>query len=585
MPLDAICLSALMQQLNGALTDARVDKVFQPEKDEIVLALRAVQGTVRLLISANANHARMHLTKNQKENPAAPPMFCMLLRKHLSGAKVLSVTQPELERMTQIKLDTIDEMGEHSVKILAAELMGRHSNIILVGADGRIIECLKRVDYDMSESRQVLPGLFYHMPPPQDKISPLSLSREEFLRRLQKAPHEKTVSDWLLDTFNGISPLICRELAFRAAGSTDVRIFELEQRQSELAQELEQLKSMMLNKDYHGCMLYDASYPVDFSYMPITQYGQRMHTERYDSFSVMLEDYYQIRDDAQRMKQRSQQMVKTVTNAIGRIRRKLESQKKELETSRNREKIREYGDLLMANLHAAAKGQKSVTVENFYDPDNREIKIPLDEKLSVQQNAAKYYKKYAKMKNAEKFIQEQLAIGADELSYLESVMEELERATGPGELEDIREELSEAGYLSAKKSRKKKKELFTPLRFVSGSGRAIYVGKNNRQNDILTMKAADKRDYWLHTQKIPGSHVIIDCSGGPPDEQTLTEAATLAALHSRASASTNVPVDYTQVKNVKKPPGAKPGMVIYDHYQTAFVTPDKALAEKLIPKE
>ncbi len=583
MPLDAVCLGAVVAELNHQLVNTRIDKVFQPERDEIIISMRGSTGTLRLLICASASNARIHLTDRQKENPASPPMFCMLLRKHLTGARIKNITQPPLERAVDILLDTVDEMGVKSEKILTAELMGKHSNIILRGADGRIIDCVKRVDAGMSQLRQVLPGLFYHLPPGQEKENFLSVNANAFTDMLLSASPDTAADKWLLNSFFGLSPLICRELVSRAAGDTGARLSAFDEfARQRLLTEFEELKSNVKGNNLTPYMVLDGDIPYDFSYMEIKQYLPKMQTERQQTFSQLLESFFSIRDDLERMTRRSQELTKLVTSTRDRVARRLAAQQAELEASQNRDRLRQLGDILSANFYTIQKGAKRARLVDFFDPEGREIEIELNERLSPQQNAAAYYKNYTRSRNAQSKLAVQLEQGQRELDYLESVLDELSRASSAKELAEIKQELCGTGYISVKsKAAKSKEKASRPLTFVSASGMHIYAGRNNRQNDLLTMKTATKRDIWLHVQKIHGCHVIIDCAQGQPDDRTITQAAQIAAYYSQGRDSQNVPVDYTAVKNVKKPPGAKPGMVIYDNFKTAFVTPDRKTIEAL----
>lgn len=583
MPLDAVCLGAVVEELKAQLINTRIDKVFQPERDEVILSMRGGSGTMRLLICASASNARIHLTDRQKENPASPPMFCMLLRKHLTGARIKEITQPHLERAVDIVMDTFDEMGVRSEKTLTAELMGKHSNIILRGADGRIIDCVKRVDAGMSQLRQVLPGLFYHLPPAQNKRDFLSVGSDELAGLLSAASPDTPADKWLLDSFFGLSPLVCRELVARATGDAGTRLcaFDAHGRERLLA-EFEALQHSVNANNFTPNMVLDGDQPYEFSYMEITQYLPKMQSISQESFSRLLESFYSMRDDRERMARRSQELTRLMTSTRDRVARRLAAQMTELEATRNKDRLRQLGDILSANFYTIPKGARRVRLADFFDPEGMEVEIELDERLTPQQNAAAYYKKYTRARTAETKLTEQLIQGRRELDYLDSVLDELSRAASAKELAEIRQELCDTGYISAKGRQSKTKEKASrPLSFVSSSGMHIYAGRNNRQNDLLTMKTASKRDLWLHVQKIHGCHVVIDCSQGEPDDQTITQAAQIAAYYSQARDSHNVPVDYTSVKNVKKPPGAKPGMVIYENFKTAFVVPDRALVESL----
>ena len=574
MPFDAIFLTAVIRELQPLL-GSRIDKIQQPSRDTVLLHLR---GRGKLLLSANVNRPRIHLTEASFENPAQPPMFCMLLRKHLTGGRLQEIQQPPAERSVSLIFDCTDEMGIPCRKSLILELMGRNSNLILTGAEGRILDCLRRVDFEMSEQRQVLPGLFYRDPPRQDKRIPQETDEAEIAVLLSAAEPGRRLDQWLLGTFAGISPLIARELCFRFTGATDTPLAGLFL--PALAAFLEaQFASM---DSFTPVLLLRGGVPAEFSYREILQYGDFMEETRCGSFSQLLDRFYTQTDRAERMRQKSQTLRKTVTTLHERVLRKLELQRRERDSTLNREQLRRMGDIVTANLHAIARGQALLRAENFYEADAPLIEIPLKPELSPQQNAAKFYKEYAKAKTAEKILTQQLAQGEAEAEYLAAVLDELSRAESEADLAEIRQELESGGYLRPA-DRKKQPKLppSKPMEFVSGDGYHIFVGRNNRQNDQLSMKTARKDDLWLHIQKFHGTHVIIACAGVRPPDRTVTEAAMLAAFYSQAKNGQNVPVDVTQVRNLRKPNGAKPGMVVYDRYQTVIVTPDPELPEKL----
>lgn len=574
MPFDAIFLTAVIRELQPLL-GSRVDKIQQPSRDTVLLHLR---GRGKLLLSANVNRPRIHLTEASFENPAQPPMFCMLLRKHLTGGRLQEIQQPPAERSVSLIFDCTDEMGIPCRKSLILELMGRNSNLILTGAEGRILDCLRRVDFEMSEQRQVLPGLFYRDPPRQDKRIPQETDEAEIAVLLSAAEPGRRLDQWLLGTFAGISPLIARELCFRFTGATDTPLtgLSLPALAAFLAAQFASMDS------FTPVLLLRGGVPAEFSYREILQYGDFMEETRCGSFSQLLDRFYTQTDRAERMRQKSQTLRKTVTTLHERVLRKLELQRRERDSTLNREQLRRMGDIVTANLHAITRGQALLRAENFYEADAPLIEIPLKPELSPQQNAAKFYKEYAKAKTAEKILTQQLAQGEAEAEYLAAVLDELSRAESEADLAEIRQELEAGGYLRPA-DRKKQPKLppSKPMEFVSGDGYHIFVGRNNRQNDQLSMKTARKDDLWLHIQKFHGTHVIIACAGVRPPDRTVTEAAMLAAFYSQAKNGQNVPVDVTQVRNLRKPNGAKPGMVVYDRYQTVIVTPDPELPEKL----
>ena len=584
MPLDALCLSGVVHELQNALSGAKIDKIYQPGRDEVVLALRAPAGNVKLLLSANPSHPRAHLTQISRENPDKPPMFCMLLRKHLAGARLLELVQPPMERVVDLRLEALDELGDRVERRLVLEAMGRHSNLILLDGEGRIMDCLRRVDSDMSARRQVLPGLFYRLPPAQEKLAPSSLDRAALESALAAAPEESQADQWLLDTFGGLSPLICRELAFRAGGATDARLHQMgEGGRSRLLDELEGLLRSVQENSFTPVMLEKEGHPSDFTFQPISQYGPAVSCVPFPSFSALLDRFYEQRENQERVHQRGQDLIRSVTNARDRAARKIGLQEQELAATRDRERLRQFGDIITSNLHDMEKGMSRLTAADFYDPECPQIHIPLDPLLTPQQNAAKYYKEYNKAKTAESILTLQLEKGRRDLDYLNSVLEAIALAEGERDLQEIRQELTDTGYLRRpSKARDRGKRVASkPMEFRSSSGLRISVGKNNTQNDLLTTKQAFKSDLWFHTQKIHGSHVILWTEGGQPDLTSIQEAAQLAAWFSQGRESGKVAVDYTPVKYVKKPGGARPGMVVYTTYETAYVAPDGELARRL----
>ena len=575
MPFDAMFLSAVCDELRQELIGARVEKIQQPARDMVVLQLR---GKARLLLSASGNRPRFHVTQASYENPAQPPMFCMLLRKHLAGGRIAAIEQPPAERSVELTLDCTDEMGTPCQKRLILELMGRNSNLILTDGENRILDCMRRVDFEMSEQRQVLPGLFYHRPPRQEgKLTPQELTKPTLERLLAQTAAPVHLDRWIVDHVAGISPLIARELAFGFCGETDADVLTLDR--ARLAEALTQPSLLQARQP---TLLLCGGRPKDFTYCPIRQYGAYMTARTMPSFSALLDAFYTETEQRERMLQKSQSLRRTVTNLLERTRRKLAAQRKEREASLDRETLRRRGDIVTANLHAMTRGMTVLRAEDFYQEDMPEIEIPLRPELSPQQNAARFYKEYNKAKHAEKILAEQIARGEIEEEYLGAVLDELNRAESERDLAEIRAELEAGGYVrSADRRRQQKQPTSRPMRFRSSDGFEILVGRNNRQNDQLSLKTARRDDLWLHIQKFHGTHVIVCCAGAPVPDGTITEAAMLAAWYSQAREGQNVPVDVTQVRNLRKPNGAKPGMVVYDRYRTVIVTPDAALCERL----
>ena len=578
MPLDAICLQAVVEELRPQLLNLRIDKVQQPARDQVILLLR---GNKRLLLNAGANAPRIQLTETARDNPAEPPMFCMLLRKHLVGARVADITQPLLERLVRLELDITDDFGQPGKRTLVLEAMGRRSNLILLDGEGRIIDCMRRVDADMSAQRQVLPGLYYEPPASVGRLPITEESEEGFRQKLAAANPERQLDAFLLDSYFGISPLMARELAFRTAGASDARLLELnETGRTNFWREIYQFSDAIKENKFTPIMLKKEGSPEEFACFPILQYGGLLEPERFDSFSALLDSFYEQRERQERVRQRGADLIRTATTARDRLRRKLAMQEKDYAATQDRDRLRICGDLITSNLYRMERGQSKLVCENFYDENCAETTIQLDPLLTPQQNAAKYYKRYTKAKTAEKYLREQMEFARRDAEYLESVLEEISHAETEQDFIDIRNELRDAGFLR-KQGKKEIKRAAKPRGFRTTSGFRVLVGRNNRQNDQLTCKEADHRDLWFHTQKIHGSHVILCTEGREVDDDTIVEVAQLAAYYSQARESGNVPVDYTMVKNVKKPAGARPGMVIYKTCRTVNVTPDEALVKRL----
>ena len=567
MAFDAFYMGAVLEEIR-ALGDARVDKLHQPGRDTVILHLKGRDSRAKLLINPNPAAPRLHLTEANPENPAQPPMFCMLLRKHLLGARLISVEQPAMERAAVFRFQCTDEMGDRVEKRLVAELMGRTCNLYLLGPDGRILDCLRRIGLDETAHRPALPGLIYQEPEAVTKLNPVALTEEDYVNLLETSGAD-VLCQRLMDQLGGLSPLVCREAALYAAGDPQARVGD-----APIGATAEKLYLFFREHLTHGKPYYYTApdgTPKQFAFCPIRQYGS-CQTE--ESFSLLLDRFYTLKDHKDAMRQKGQAVRKTVSNLCQRLTRKMAIQEKELEETYGRERLRQLGDIVTANLHAITKGQKSLEAEDFYDEDMKRISITLSPLLSPQQNAAKFYKDYTRMKNAEKELTKQLTLGREELSYLKSVLEELDRAGTEQELEEIRQELRDGGYLKQDNSKKRMKQSkVPPMRFESTDGYPIYVGRNNRQNDELTFKLARKDDLWLHASKVHGSHVIISCGGTQPPDDTVTQAAQLAAYYSEHTGGQNLPVDVTPVKQVKKVPSAKPGMVIYHTYRTVIVNP------------
>ena len=578
MPLDAISLRALVEELRPQILNLRIDKVQQPARDQVVLLLR---GNKRLLLNSWANAPRLQLTNLLRDNPAEPPMFCMLLRKHLVGARVADITQPGLERLVRMELDVTDDFGQPGRRTLVLEVMGRRSNLILLDGEGRVIDCMRRVDAEMSAARQVLPGLFYEQPASTGRLPFLEETEEGFREKLSQVNPEVQLDRFLLDAYFGIAPLMARELAFRACGETDGRLCGLD---ADARERFEaaffQFAGSVNANNFTPILLKRDGVPFEFSALQVHQYGLAAETEVFESFSALLDSFYEAKEKQERVRQRGADLIRTATTARDRVRRKLALQEKDYAATQERDALRLSGDLITANLYRMERGARKLVCQNYYDENLAEVTIPLDPLLTPQQNAAKYYKRYTKAKTAEKYLREQMALARRDLSYLESILQEIDQAESEQDFMDIRSEMRDAGFIR-KQGKKVPQRPSKPREFRTSGGFRVLVGRNNRQNDKLTLKDADYRDLWFHVQKLHGSHAILVTNGREPGDQDITEAAILAAYFSQAKDSANVPVDCTQVKNVKKPAGARPGMVIYTTYRTVNVTPEEGLAKRL----
>lgn len=572
MPLDAICLQGVVGELAPQLTGSRIEKIQQPARDQIILLLR---GSRRLFLNAGANQPRIHLTEQLRDNPSQPPMFCMLLRKHLTGARIVSISQPEHERMLELEIDTHDEMGFAARKKLVFELIGRSSNLILVGSDGRIIDCMRRMDFAGDAERSMMPGMFYRMPPKQNKLSVFDAAEDERRALIAQADRAAPMDKWLLSAFSGLSPLLCRELAHRCGGDYE-----------RLDSCISALLESIANGETAPYILTRDGAPFDYSCIAIGQYGSAAETERFDSFSELLDNFYARRDRLERQRRRGSELTHYVKTLRDRTARKLAAQSEELSRADSREELKKQAELVTANIYRMKKGDRELRCEDYYEPDCPEIVIPLDVLKTPQQNAAAMYKEYNKLKAAKEHLTVLVAQGEAQLDYLNSVMSELQCAESEKDLADIRLELISSGYdRKAKAVKKERLRPQQPLRFVTDDGLEVLVGRSNIQNDELTTKLARRTDYWLHTQKVHGSHVILRCDGLEPPQRSVEQAACIAAYYSQGRDSGKLPVDYTMVRFVRKPSGSLPGKVIYTDYRTIIIEGDESLVERLRVKK
>ncbi len=578
MAFDGLVIRALAHELNQKLLDARLDKVYQPESDELLLAFHGPAGAYKVTLSANASIPRIALTERAKENPMVAPMFCMLLRKHLASAHLVAVRQPGLERMLCFDLESRNELGDLVTKTLIVEIMGRHSNIILMDENGRVADSIKRVDFSVSSKRQLLPGLPYEMPPAQDKKDPLSCGIEKLIDSLADCSKTERLDKAILNRFQGISPLVAREIVFRAFGETDTSCENFDHKKRlDIATTIKQMFSPLNRGEFSPCYLTNRQTGklMEFSALPITQYGDAAQVNFEESMGLLINHFYAERDLKERMSRRGADLLRAVATHTERAAKKLDNILADLAETEKKDTWQQYGELITANLYRIAKGADSVRVENYYEEDMPMVTIPLDSTLSPAANAQRYFKKYNKAKTAAVVLARQLELTRAELAYLETVEEALDRAKTSADLAQIGEELAQEGYLRRQNSGGRKKDApAMPLRLTTDDGFTLFAGKNNRQNDYLTCKMAHNKDLWFHAKNIPGSHVVLRFEQERPfTDAAITQAASLAAFMSKAKEADKVPVDYTEIKNVKKPAGAKPGFVIYTTNQTAYVKP------------
>lgn len=583
MALDGIFLHFLKDEIISEILGARVDKVFQPSKDEIILAFRTREGVKKLLLSARANSPRIHFIQKTPENPQQPPMLCMLLRKHLTGAVLKEVRQAELDRILFMDFEATNEIGDRVDLSVCIEIMSKHSNVILMYKDGKIIDSLKRVDITKSSFRQVLPGLQYQFPPAQQKICLLNADVSDVLTAVQSFP-EKRMSAALLSVLQGVSPIVCRDIAKNCDNSSVVYLTASQL--DDVRNSLAKLQQRVINGSPEPTIILDSdNKPRDFSFMKIEQYGDSASSQKFETCSLLLDSFYDERDRIERTHQRAQDLFRLLHNTIERISRKINVQKAELNECANRETLRIYAELIQANQYQLQKGSFYYDLYNYYD-NNNVVRIKADPALTPSQNAQKYYKEYKKSRTAEEKLNELISSGEQELLYIESVLDLLTRSNTERELSEIRAELAEQGYLRSRQTRNKQKQqkALPPIEYRSTDGFTILVGRNNIQNDRLSLKLAHNYDMWLHVKNIPGSHVVVVSNGVQVSDLAVSQAAIIAAYHSRARDSSQVPVDFTYIKNLRKPQGAKPGKVIYNTYQTLTVNPQQDVVNKLFIK-
>ena len=572
MAFDACMMRAVLSEFSREFPEAKIEKVLQPRNDEIDMLIHHGRSSRRLVFNVGPNAPRLQLSDKQKENPLKAPMFCMLLRKYFLGARIVSVTQPGFDRIAEFTVSCYDEMGFATEKIIVCEIMGKYANLIVLDSERKILAALKVIDFAASSVRQVLPGLKYQTPAMADKINPTEIDREIFYQKLSEFPSERTGEKFIISTYSGIATQIARELVYRACGHTDTPVCNIDaDRFYYVFREWQQL---LIDESYTPTIVFDNSgKPIDYSYMDITYLGDNVDKRSYNSLSEMLDTYFEEKDRLEHIHQRAHDITTLLNNAQARTERKLGIQRQSLLDADKGEEYKRHADLITANLYRLQRGMESFTTVDYYDENCPEIEIKLDTRLTPSQNAQKLYKLYNKCKTAKVVLAEQIEIWERELRYLESVRQFLSRAECEQDVIEIRDELYRSGYASRLRGYVPPKKIAsTPHKLVTSGGYQLLVGRNNIQNDNLTFKVASKGDLWFHTKDIPGSHVIMLCDGEEPSEQDYTEAASVAAKYSKATGDL-VAVDYTRVKNIKKPGGSKPGFVIYKTNYTAFVRP------------
>lgn len=583
MAFDAGMLACAIAEISSTALGGRIEKIYQPERDEIVLQLRTTLGGRRILINAGSNNPRVCYCALPKENPAVPPMFCLLLRKRLGGGKLTSIEQVGFERVVRLGFECRDEMGFECTKYLIAEVMGKYSNLIFCDGDMKVITAHRQVDFTTSSRRQVLPGMRYELPPSQGKLDPLTETEQGFVERTAATPPETRGDRFISSTYQGISAAIAREVVFRATRHTDTPLKYCDA--DRLWRELDGILAAIRTGEYQPTVAVVDGRPVEYAFVPLLQYGAEAQ-RRYDGAGALLDSYYGERDREQKVKQRAADILRMLSNANARICRKLEHQRAELADCAHGEEYRRQGDLITANLYAIERGSREALLTDYSamreDGSFPVCRVELDPQLTPAANAQLLYKRYNKAKHATVELTHQIELGERELEYLQSVSESLERAETGEDLIEIRAELYESGYASRMKGYVAPRRVTHKyLRFMTDGGFSVLCGKNNTQNELITHKLADKNDYWFHVKGRPGSHVVLECGGREPGDLDFTQAARIAALYSSASDGQNVAVDYTRVRSLKKAPGAKPGFVIYHTNWTAYVTPDAEEAARL----
>ena len=576
MSFDGFVVSAIVEELNSLIPTGKIEKIYQPELDEINILFRSLGKNYRLLLSSHSNYSRAHLTNINKENPMTPPSFCMLLRKNLTGGRIISVSQPNFERIIQLDIEVLDELNIKKTKSLIIEMMGKHSNIILVDKEtNKIIDSIRRISFDMSRFRQVFPGLPYETPPINDKLNPLHITSKEMMLNHLKREEQIPVYKSIYLYFTGVSPLLAREICHRAQIDMDTPIANLKEEELlSLFTSFQSIMELIKVKAFKPTIYedLDKNKYVDYSAIEIDHFNLYEKIS-FESISMLLENFYSVNDHKERMKQKTQVLRKNVTIKLERLYNKIQNLQRDYNKALKGEKYKVIGDLITANIYRIEKGQAEIEVENFYSEDLETIKIELDKRFTPSKNAQVYYKKYNKSKNALVEVDKQIKITNTEIRYLEQILISVDQCTSLQDLDEILTELIDNGYIKKKitKGKQQVRKGSGFLTYISTDGFTILVGKNNKQNEDVTFKQSTKTDIWLHVKDMPGSHVIIKLEDKELTDIALLEAATLAAYYSKAKDSSKVAVDYTERRNVKKPSGSKPGMVIYENYSTILV--------------
>ena len=572
MAFDACMMRAMLSEFTSQFPEAKIEKVLQPQNDEIDLVVHHGRSSRRLVLNVGPNAPRLQLSDIAKENPLKAPMFCMLLRKYFLGARIVGVEQLGFDRIAVFTVSCYDEMGFAVEKKIICEIMGKYANLIITDADYKILAAMKIIDFAASTVRQVLPGMKYQIPAKADKLSPLVIDEATFRERLSAFSPERTVEKFITSTYSGIATQIAHELCYRATGGSDVPLVNVDT--DRLWSVFTEWQKLLIDESYTPTIVLDGSgKPIDYSYMDITYFGEGVTVKHFDTLAELFDSYFAERDRLEKIHQRGRDLVTLLNNAVARTERKLAIQRESLLDSERGETYRRQGDLIIANIYTLKRGMTSFETVDYYDEECPTVTVELDSRLSPADNAQRYYKLYNKAKVAKEVLTKQIAIWENELVYLESVKAFLSNAETEDDLAEIRDELYRSGYSSKMKGYKPPKQIKArPMRFVTSGGYELLVGRNNVQNDHLTFKVAQKHDIWFHTKDIPGSHVIMVTGGEEPSERDYTEAAAVAAYYSKATQDL-VAVDYTAVKNIKKPQGAKPGFVIYKTNYTAYVKP------------